>query len=219
MAARLTVIVSQSAVRDSAVADLEETLVAELIMLHGLDANLVGALENMQPDSTDWLCVSGFRGSLAVVSWLSTEELSAAWQRLELGGQVRRLGTPASEARVRSVIHFPIHHETKIADLTQQLKTLQDDQGVKTVGIALAGTPGAKPQATSQNSGKPQPMEAQDKPPSRMPERIIRDSAEVRTADRSKSEESGGLDDSGDDEATQWPNLDQLVDDFDALDI
>ena len=89
MATRLTVIVSQAASRDSAVADLEETLVGELLMSDGIDANLVGPLEHMQAESTDCLCISGYRGSVAVLSWLETEQLAEAWQRLGLGGQVR----------------------------------------------------------------------------------------------------------------------------------
>ena len=64
MAARLTVIVSQSARREGRLVDIEETLVTELMMSPGMDATLVGPLENIRPDSTDYLCLNGDRKSV-----------------------------------------------------------------------------------------------------------------------------------------------------------
>ncbi len=47
MAPRLAVVVSQSPTRDTRTADIEESIVAELIMVGGLDATLIGtAREN-----------------------------------------------------------------------------------------------------------------------------------------------------------------------------
>ena len=68
MAPRLAVVVSQAPMRDARTADIEESIVAELIMVGGLDATLVGPLERIQPDSTDRLCLGGFTQDLALLS-------------------------------------------------------------------------------------------------------------------------------------------------------
>lgn len=203
MAARLTVIVSQAASRDSTVSDLEETLVGELLMTDGMDANLIGPLDTMAADSTDCLCISGFRGSLAVLSWLDTAQLRTAWERLGLGGEVRKFGEPPTQSGVRSVVHFQMRPGVTVQELTGLMSKLQNDLSVKTVGIAgiSLASPAAKPAA------QPTHAESPKLPRIRPPEQVgaasrARDSRELRDAD---------------DE--DFPELDQLVDDFDASDI
>ncbi|MEZ6074932.1 MAG: hypothetical protein R3C56_04410 [Pirellulaceae bacterium] len=65
MAARLTVVISQSSIRHSQATDAEERLLSELMMTAGLDATLIGALDNVQIDSTDYLCLSGLPDNLS----------------------------------------------------------------------------------------------------------------------------------------------------------
>ncbi len=217
MAARLTVIVSQAASRDSVVADLEETLVGELLMSDGIDANLVGPLEHMLPESTDCLCISGYRGSVAVLSWLETQQLAAAWERLGLGGQVRKFGSAPTQSGVRSVVHFQMVSGVTVDQLTSQLRKLQSDLSVKTVGIAGISVAAAPAETVKQAA----PAKASEAGPSRAKSAVVSSdssggaSGAVLPGAASRAVDARQADDDNDD----FPDLEQLVDDFDALDI
>lgn len=203
LASRLTVIVSQAASRDSTVSDLEETLVGELLMTDGMDANLIGPLDTMAADSTDCLCISGFRGSLAVLSWLDTDQLRTAWERLGLGGEVRKFGDPPTQRGVRSVVHFQMRPGVTVQELTALMSKLQSDMSVKTVGIA--GIPIAKeaPNPVAQQSAVQVPQPSRERP-------ILHAGAAARARDSRELRDA---------EEEDFPQLDQLVDDFDASDI
>ncbi len=142
MAARLTVIVSQSAIREGRLVDLEETLVTELMLAAGMDATLVGPLELIRPDSTDFLCLTGFQHSLAFVSWLDEQQVREHWGRLGLSGVVRCAGAAGDErtASGRVIYYFPLSMATGTETVLQGMRDLQRDRSVKTVGVALPTT-------------------------------------------------------------------------------
>ena len=95
MSARLTIIISQSSVRAGMAADLEETMVAELMMTPGFDATMIGPLESVEKDGTDFLCLSSFNHSLVLLTWLPLEQAQQNWERLGLDGQVIPIGDEA----------------------------------------------------------------------------------------------------------------------------
>ncbi|MCC7338991.1 MAG: hypothetical protein IT422_28175 [Pirellulaceae bacterium] len=201
MAARLTVVISQSSIRHSQATDAEERLLSELMMTAGLDATLIGALDNVQIDSTDYLCLSGFaRQPLALVSALSLEEVTEHWARLQLGGQVVQVGQ-ASSTTERRIYYFSL--SSNIESTLTQLRQLHSDQSVKTVDVLLP----LGNIASSRESGS-NPSGSQPSPPARtsLPAAAIPVQAVGQRQPMEESEQ-------------QWPDLDRLVDDFDALDL
>jgi hypothetical protein len=201
VAARLTVVISQSSIRHSQATDAEERLLSELMMTAGLDATLIGALDNVQIDSTDYLCLSGFaRQPLALVSALSLEEVTEHWARLQLGGQVVQVGQ-ASSTTERRIYYFSL--SSNIESTLTQLRQLHSDQSVKTVDVLLP----LGNIASSRESGS-NPSGSQPSPPARtsLPAAAIPVQAVGQRQPMEESEQ-------------QWPDLDRLVDDFDALDL
>lgn len=220
MAARLTVIVSQTSVRDGRSVDLEETLVAELMMTQGLDATLIGPIESIQPDSTDFLCLSTFNHNFGFVSWLDEATVGTHWQRLGLPGTVARPGSIPTEQAVNlpkpRIYHFQIQPSQAIDDIIAEIQVLQRDRAVKTVGIGLSVPP-----SKARNSLPVVTSQVPKLPPSETggPTTISPGAKPLSPTDRPSSKQPSPIAASSDDdeEEEQWQELDQLVDDLDAF--
>lgn len=212
MAKRLTVVISQSATRHNQAADAEERLLSELMMAPGMDATLVGSLDSVQIDSTDYLCLSGTGNqTLAVVSSLSFEQVAQQWARLQLAGQVVRRGQ-TSPVDQRRVIYFPLPSDT--ASTLQELRQLLLDQAVQTVGVTMPLSKSVQiippdafrrspaQTALGQGSGLP------SSPLASIPSQPLPSQASVSPLGETPAEFE-----------PEWPDLDRLVDDLDALDL
>lgn len=70
MAKRLTVVVSQGQSNNPAKRDLEESLVATLMMERGIDVTVIPNLYDLKPDGTGMLCLQGINGDMVLASWL-----------------------------------------------------------------------------------------------------------------------------------------------------
>jgi NAD-dependent dihydropyrimidine dehydrogenase PreA subunit len=68
--ARLTVILSQGQSQNPAKRDLEENLVAALMMERGIDVCVIPHLYDLQADGTGVLALQGVSGHVVVLSWL-----------------------------------------------------------------------------------------------------------------------------------------------------
>ena len=77
MAKRITVVVSQGQSQSPAKRNLEENLVAALLMEPGVDVVVVPHLYDLKPDGTGVLALQGLPGHVVVVSWLF--ERAARW--------------------------------------------------------------------------------------------------------------------------------------------
>ncbi len=215
MASRLTVIISQSAVRHGRNTDTEEALLTELMMTAGLDATLVGSLDGVQLDSTDYLCLSGFTQHIALVTSLSAKQVAEHWERLQLGGQVVQVGQ-AGERSGRRVYYLPL--ELGIQPILAQLKQLLVDRTVQTVGLSFPvkslpvasnpAKPASAPSATERSDAVRSADATSGSP------RIIPAVAQRESSDANARQ----VDDTGQSDA-EWPDLDRLVDEFDALDL
>ncbi len=175
------------------------------MMTAGLDATLIGSLDNVQIDSTDYLCLSGFANQrLALVSALSLEEVAEQWRRLQLGGRIVQLGE-ASSAAERRVYYFSLL--SSIESTLAQLRQLLSDQAVKTVDVIMPLGKAAQP-LTNPQPPNSKPSGSQSSPSTRttLPASPIPVHAAALREPVEESEQ-------------QWPDLDQLVDDFDALDL
>ncbi|MEZ6133501.1 MAG: hypothetical protein R3C53_01195 [Pirellulaceae bacterium] len=219
VAARLTVIVSQSATRNSSQADIEETLVAELMMTPGLDATLIGPIETIQADSTDFLCLSGFNHNFGFVSWLDEQQVIEHWQRLGLAGTVARPGqavTNGDASRKPRVYFFQLIGSDAGSQILKQLEELQRDRAVKTVDIALT-LPIMSPMGSKSMVSKPTVPESSSNSSPAIAATSKVPPAVPRQADPTNADQRPPVEPDEDDE--QWQQLDQLVDELDAFDL
>jgi hypothetical protein len=227
VASRLTVIISQSAAGQSHYTEIEEALLPELMMTAGLDATLVGSLERVQPDSTDYLCLTGFAQSIALVSPLPVEEVARHWKRLDLPGHVLSVGE-VHRSSERRVYYLPL--ELGVLSIIEQLKQLLADRNVRTVGLALplafkAGEAAitVQPRAAGPIPAKPTTLE--DSSAGANPAVSIEALSSQAVDSKAEPVERRGAVLRGvpvvqpESYDVEWPNLDQLVDDFDALDL
>ncbi len=77
MAKRTTVVISQGQSQNPAKRDLEETLVAELLMEPGIEVIVIPHLYDLKADGTGVLALQGISGPVVVLSWLY--ERAARW--------------------------------------------------------------------------------------------------------------------------------------------
>ena len=199
MAARLTVVVSQSAMRDSHASDLEETLVAELMMTSGLDATMIGPLEHVTQEDTHFICPNSFNHSFALVSWLPRADVVEHWNRLGLEGEVVEFSDKPSGSTGHKVFYLQLSPSAQLPTIVSQLKALLAQRNVKTVSIQLTN-PSAPPlKTTTAASAASLPK------PADQPKPAIQPVVPHSPGDTESDEE--------------WTHLDQLVDDFDQLDL
>lgn len=220
MAVRLPVIVSQAEARDSRAADIEQSLVAELIMSGGLDATLVAPLRRIQPESTDLLCLKGFSHDLALLSWMTLDEARQAWQNLGLDGDWVALqpesddAQPAIRQASRRIYYLQLQPHSNPRSLCDRLRARLEAMRVKTVTLQMPKARiSDKALPTIPNAASPMPGVPRSK--SSQPATDASDeAAPVSTPQPSVPARSG--------QSTaepQWDQLDQLVDDLDALDL
>lgn len=238
MAPRLAVVVSQAPMRDARTADIEESIVAELIMVGGLDATLVGPLERIQPDSTDRLCLSGFTQDLALLSWMPAEEAARWWQELELSGTVVPLSLDGSagfgqgSVAGRRVFYIQLTADSIPSQVCKQLKSRLDLMRVQPVSLQLSMKSPSKalPIATPSNAATSNAATAVMPPASGLPSSGALPTASLQTGSPQATEDASGLVSAGVGRAIiaaneglaaddEWKNLDQLVDDLDELDL
>lgn len=214
MAPRLAVVVSQAPMRDARIADIEESIVAELIMVGGLDATLVGPLPRILPDSTDLLCLSGFTQDIALLSWMPDDEAAKLWKDLKLSGTVVPMSLDGSAAvsssniTGRRVFYIQLTAQSVPTQVCKQLKARLELLRVQPVSLQLnmkspmKGLPVTKPKAANVAQDPPlaQALEQTTKTP------LATSASTIPTAGTSSSE-------------SQWKNLDQLVDELDLLDL
>ncbi|XZE44797.1 hypothetical protein SH467x_004417 [Pirellulaceae bacterium SH467] len=82
MAVRLPVVLCQHPRRSGAHSEHEETWITRLLFEERLDATLVADLGTIPRDSTDQLCLEGFKGGFLLLSWQTAESVAEHLQRL-----------------------------------------------------------------------------------------------------------------------------------------
>ncbi len=224
MAPRLAVVVSQAPMRDARIADIEESIVAELIMVGGLDATLVGALERILPDSTDLLCLSGFTQDLALLSWMPANEASRIWAGLQLSGTVVPMSldgsaeVPNSQMRGRRVFYIQLTAQSVPKQVCKQLRARLELLRIQPVSLQMnmkspmKSLPVANPKTAI--DAPTQPLETTAMSPFVTPPSTANGrEARASTSPPALSTATNASADS------QWKNLDQLVDELDLLDL
>jgi hypothetical protein len=88
MARRISVVVSQSQSKNPARRQIEEDLVAALLMEKGIDVTVIPNLYDLKPDGTGMLCLSGIAGDMIVCAWLFPRAAHWTLDRYGIRGQV-----------------------------------------------------------------------------------------------------------------------------------
>ena len=198
MANRLTVVLFQASTRDSRVVALEEELLTQVMFEPNMDAVLVGSLQSIQPESTDFLCLSQIGPGSCIVSWHAETELQSLTERLGLNWRIGNVNTKGT-----LVFHRRLRLEQEAAEVLQELRKLLAAASVKTVQIALPGT------VSTTKNVQPQPLVSDvSSTPGRNP--VAASAPEKILHVPSSTAEENEHD---------WSELDQLVDDLDAFDL
>jgi hypothetical protein len=222
MAIRLPVIITQSESRDQRASDIEESLVAELIMADGLDATLVGPLVRLLPDSTDMLCLKGFTHDLALLGWMPIEQADAWWRANGMTGvfvPLQGAGATSASGKLtngapqlgRRIAYLQLEYTSDPGCICDSLRARLHDMRIKPIPIQLA-----MPKTGSPTGVVPLPVvpSSSATPAVKRNQRTTVENTIVASATPSVGKASSQAAD--DDE---WPQLDRLVDDLDALDL
>ncbi len=90
MSSRISVVVSQGQSANPRKRNLEEELVARLMMEEGVEVTIIPHLYDLTSDSTGALALQGITGDVVVLSWLYERANRWVLDRLGLSGQVGR---------------------------------------------------------------------------------------------------------------------------------
>ncbi|MEM9941516.1 MAG: ferredoxin family protein [Planctomycetota bacterium] len=181
MAKRLSVVISQSPSKNPGKRNLEEDIVAGLIMENGIDVTIVPNLYDIKPDSTGMLALQQIKGHMVVISWLF--ERAAHWtlDRHGINGRVGQIllvnededeedddddfeeeqddsGKPrVIETRnlpKRKIYCLDLKVTNRARDFIAEVKRIQKENEVKVVGLGdlLGASPSPAPKLNGNQS-------------------------------------------------------------------
>lgn len=194
MAVRITVVIIQSAQRDGRFTDLEEQLLTRVMFENNMDAVLVGPVEHMESDGTDALCLSKIPSGTVLLGWLSNADAADRFQQLGMPWRIDGQGQ-ATQLRYRQLT-LNESSDSVFTEISNILKNIS----VRTMQIAVPTSP---VKSSTTNSLPTAPKTTAPSPFQRSESSSIeiqpKASASHIPADRD--------------------DLDQLVDDLEALDL
>ena len=88
MAKRIAVVVSQGQSNNPAKRNLEEDIIAALMMEPGVDVTVVPNLYDLKPDGTGILALQGIKGNLVLLSWMFPRAAQWILDRNDISGHV-----------------------------------------------------------------------------------------------------------------------------------
>jgi len=212
MAARLPVVISQALRREPAAIACEEKLITELLFTNGLDATLIGPIENVEVGSTDHLCLEGLKGPFALLSWTSIEDTRKQLSRMGVHGSIVNrdavslvslpIDSTRNEDPDRRIDYYQLRADRVPKSWIDSLKEILEAREVKAFSIQVPGKPSPRP-AVSPAASKPDELPG-----------IAIVTAECTS--RPSQVFAKTIDPNDEDEV--WEHLDTLVDDLDRSD-
>ncbi len=200
MANRLSVIMVHTTPPTAAGHRLSERLVGELIGRPGLDLMLVGALDDLPPESTDRLTLESLAGDVVVLAWRSMSETMDDLSLLGFDGhRSPHAGdpvTPSAPMGRRKIFAVDLNRYGSADPVLDLLQGLLQSRGIKTFTIGSIG-PG-RPSGPTAVVNKSAPSDLARPTPTSSPV--------PESSPPPKANQSGEID------------LDQLLDQLDASD-
>lgn len=211
MAIRIPVVISQNERRSGSIADYEEQLITRVVMESGLDATLIADLKSIELHTTDHLCIEGLKGDFALATWETSEYVCDHLHRLgvpsieiiPVDGSPKSRSGDAGSRSIKKIFLVSLAINNSI-DAT--IKTLKDLLEARSTPVFSLGAPIHRniPIATilspTVDRVQPSPMPRSVMPPP------IRVNASTQLV-------SSVYPDSN------FPNIDQLMDDLDQFEI
>ncbi|MEZ6089373.1 MAG: hypothetical protein R3C05_15345 [Pirellulaceae bacterium] len=139
MPIELPVVISQATAANGSDRQLEEDLIARLMLDESADVRLVGALQTLQPGGTDQLMLEGIAGEFAMLTWQPADQALQRLRELGIGGRRaahRDDPTPPEEAGRRIYI-IDLSNYRATAPVIESLKSCSADRRTKTIQIGL----------------------------------------------------------------------------------
>lgn len=173
MARRLTVVVSQAQSKNPAKRDLEEGIVAALLMERGIEVTVIPHLYDLKADSTGMLCLKGISGDMVICSWLFPraahwildrnqvhghegttllvdddldEEDELADEELEGADDGKERVIDQREIPNRRIYCLDLRARNKPAPFVEEIKRIASENATQVVGLMdwISGAPAAK---------------------------------------------------------------------------
>ena len=145
MAIRLPVVLAQHARRVAAFTDCEESWITSLLFEERLDATLVSDLASIQPDSTDFLCLSGLKGDFVLVSWENSSVVLRELVRLGFDNfdivpvdGTAKVSSPQRTHAVKKIYLMGFNKGLPVSELVGQLKQLLESKATPVFQLQVA---------------------------------------------------------------------------------
>ena len=225
MAIRIPVVISQHERRSGSVADYEEQLITRIVMESGLDATLIADLKSIQLDTTDHLCIEGLKGDFALATWESSQYVCDHLHRLGISSLeiVPVDGSPVSrsgETRVppKKIFMVALAATTSIETT---IKTLKDLLLSRSTPVFAIGAPINRSKTTPSGTVTSiQDLTSAGAAPKltklQVEKSVMSDVAISIRVDSPKPVASKPVVSSDD---SDFPNIDQLMDDLDQFEM
>ena len=215
MAKRIAIVLSQLKGASPAQRDLEGSVVAELLMVHGLEVTLVADLTALDDDDTGVLCLEGITGDMVLLSWMSSDD---AHQHLAARGIQGRLGRTATTQDIRAthvedndsprtIYHIDLRSIHEVKDCCTEIERIRDEASVQVIGLGLISPAEAKPSEVQGSTGNDRGLNKSAPTPS--------PSDQVKSNTLKPAQAPPTPADIDDDD----PELDALMEQFDAWDV
>lgn len=150
MAKRMAIVLSQSKGAGPVHRELEGTVVAELLMVHGLEVTLVPDLTTLGNEDTGLLCLEGITGDMVMLSWLDCVEAHGALAKLGIEGRSGRTEF-SSESRAesgdaidrqpnkasRTIYHIDLRSVNDLKACCVEIQRIRDEASVNVVDLGL----------------------------------------------------------------------------------
>lgn len=187
-------------------------------MAPGLDATMIGPIEKVECEDTDFLCISSFTYNFVMISWLENGELQKEFERLGLSGKVVSLAedTQAEPGVGKRIFNLQLSPDSRVPQILSTLQKLLENRQVKTVSIGLQTKSSTeRPSDNLPRGSKVSRGHAEDdKKVAPSDERTNRNAIRSKTTTEAEEKQLPSDDDDDD-----YRHLDKLVDDLDALDL
>lgn len=139
MAPRIPVVFSQAAGLTPQQRDHEESLIAEMLMEDRIEVSLIGAMEQLEEEDTDRLCLMGFQGDFILLSSLDSTRVFQELERLEVeGSQGKTMFEPSANLRPnqtrRRIYHISVTGQNRL-EVRKEVGRLREDAQIATVPL------------------------------------------------------------------------------------
>ena len=146
MARRIAVVLSQSPTSGPQRHQVEEDLIAQLLLEAGIDVNVIPHLAHLESHGTGLLCLEGIKGDMVLACWLEPVEAHELLRSKQILGRMGRTAfdtsPPASAEIGRAIYYVDLNHFSVMQPVIREIQRIRDDHSVQTVN--LIGVAGAK---------------------------------------------------------------------------